>query len=260
MGGFAMNETKNISVLRSVLYALLAALAVGLAAAMIITVLNPYIETILSDYRETVKPITEKKTVIIDPGHGGADPGAVGINGSREKDINLSLSLAIRDLLVLSGFDVIMTREDDRMLTVDGVGGSNKSRDLLARLKIAEENPDAIFVSIHMNKFPDQSCSGMQVYYSKNDPESSRIAATIRKTVMATVQPENKREIKPATSAIFLLDRIKIPAVLVECGFLSNAIEEALLRDEEYRKALAATVCGALLSCFEEKNENKQKS
>lgn len=219
-----------------------------LIAALIISCLDPIVNSILADVKPTVKGEIVKKTIIIDPGHGGADPGAVGANGSLEKELNLELSLTLCDLLEMSGFDVIMTRDDDRMLTTDD-GTSKKSQDLSARLSVARDHPDALFVSIHMNKFPDSSVHGVQVYYSKNHQSSRALAEEIRKYVTASVQPSNKRQIKEATSAIFILDRIENPAVLVECGFISNSMEEALLRDREYRTALATAICGAIV-CF----------
>lgn len=232
--------------LKAPLAVLAAAGLVILIAALIISCVDPIVNSILADVKPAVKTEFVKKTIIIDPGHGGADPGALGVNGSLEKELNLELALTLRDLFVMCGFDVIMTRDDDRMLTT-GDSGSKKAQDLSARLSVARDHPDAIFVSIHMNKFPDASVHGAQVYYSKNHPSSKYLAEEIRKYVAASVQPSNKRQIKEATSAIFILDRIENPSVLVECGFVSNSMEEALLRDREYRTALATAICGAVV-------------
>lgn len=227
---------------------LVAAALLIVVAALLISYVVPLLDTILADAEPNVKTQNVKKLIIIDPGHGGEDPGAVGVNGSLEKELNLELALTVCELLRLSGFEVIMTRTDDRMLSTDDDVGSKKTRDLAARVAIAEEHPDALFVSLHMNKFSDPSVKGTQIYYSKNDPESRRLAGVISDYVRASIQPSNERPIKEATSAIYLLDRIKTPAVLVECGFLSNAMEEALLRDNEYRTALACAICGAVAS------------
>lgn len=232
--------------LKAPLAVLAAAGLVILIAALIISCVDPIVNSILADVKPAVKTEFVKKTIIIDPGHGGADPGALGVNGSLEKELNLELALTLRDLFVMCGFDVIMTRDDDRMLTT-GDGGSKKAQDLSARLSVARDHPDALFVSIHMNKFPDASVHGTQVYYSKNHSSSRQLAEEIRKYVAASVQPSNKRQIKEATSAIFILDRIENPSVLVECGFVSNSMEEALLRDREYRTALATAICGAVV-------------
>ena len=183
--------------------------------------------------------------VILDPGHGGIDGGA-SVNGLTEKDLNLSLSLVLRDMLRVCGAEVIMTREDDLLLD-DGNPGKVKMRDLRARLAFSEQYPDALFVSIHMNKFPSERVSGLQVYYSPNNEKSAVLAETIRERVVSELCPENKRASKAADSSIFILDNIAVPAVLVECGFLSCPSEAKLLADESYQKDLSAAICTAIL-------------
>lgn len=233
---------------RSLLSAILAAIAICLAAAFLIVCLIPLLNSILSENEPAVNSVEVNKTIILDPGHGGMDSGAVGIGGSYEKDLNLSVSLIMRDLLTAMGYHVVMTRDDDRLLCDESVNLPKKSQDLKNRLAYQEKYPDALFVSIHMNKFPIEKYSGLQVYYSPNHPLGREYADTIRIAVKEKLQTENNREIKPATSAIYILDRIRIPAILVECGFLSNYAEESLLRDAQYQKKLAAVLCGAIHS------------
>ena len=188
-------------------------------------------------------------TVIIDAGHGGEDGGAVSASGLLEKDLNLDIAMRLRVLLENEGVRVILTRDSDTLLYDRNVDyrGRKKALDLAARRRIAEENPNAIFVSIHMNAYPQTQYHGLQVWYSPNDPRSRALAERIQNTVSAQLQPENDRRIKSATSAIYLLHHITSPAVLVECGFLSNPEEAAALATEEYRERLAFLLCRAIL-------------
>lgn len=233
-------------IVKSLVSALLAALAVCLATAILLVWILPLFGSILADNRETVKSIDTKKTIILDPGHGGEDSGAVGVNGSYEKDLNLSLTLILKDILTVAGYTVVMTRDTDELLYDPDVKLSKKSQDLKNRLNFEDLYPDAVFVSIHMNKFPVEKYNGLQVYYSPNNEKSRELATVLQSRVREKLQTDNKREIKPATSSIFILDRIRIPAVLVECGFLSNAMEEALLRDAGYQRQLAMVLCVAI--------------
>ena len=146
-------------------------------------------------------------TIVIDAGHGGEDGGAIGTNGGFEKDVNLSLSLILRDILVKKGINVVMTRDEDILLydkNSDHVG-HKKEQDLLNRKKIVEEYNDPIFVSIHMNSFGSSKYKGLQVYYSKNAPSSKLLASKIQENSRAMLSPENKRTIKES-DGIYLLD------------------------------------------------------
>ena len=138
-----------------------------------------------------------KITVVIDPGHGGTDGGAVGVSGILEKDLNLEVGTLLAGELTRRGFDVIMTRTDDVMLD-NGSSSSAKVSDLSARLEIVRSCENPVFVSIHMNKFPDSSVNGFTVYYSSNNPDSELLAAAVRQSVTDSVQPENKRPMKAA--------------------------------------------------------------
>lgn len=178
-------------------------------------------------------------TLIIDAGHGGEDGGAVSQSGICEKDVNLSIAQKLQTLLLMSDYNVVMVREDDRLMYNPGQENRKKYYDITNRIDIAESFDNALFISIHQNKFPIRKYSGFQVYYSKNNPESEKIAATIRKNIINHLQPENKREIKKADSNIRILDSLHMPAVLAECGFLSNENEAALLATDEYRSKIA---------------------
>ena len=178
--------------------------------------------------------------IIIDAGHGGEDGGAVAPDGTCEKDINLNVAKYACALLQSLGFECTLTRDDDVMLS-DGEGSGKKMRDLKNRVALTEDF-DCIFVSIHQNKFPQQSCSGAQVYYSKNDIRSEKLASVLQDGIREYLQKQNTRQIKRAGSEIFVLDRCAVPAVLVECGFLSNPAELELLKTEEYQKKLGCVI------------------
>ncbi len=180
------------------------------------------------------------RSVIVDAGHGGEDGGATGVSGVLEKELNLKVAEKTAALFRLFGYDVIMTRESDISLGEDAPKGKRKMTDLKKRLEVANANPDAVFLSIHMNKFPQEVCRGFQLWYSPNADTSRRLADIIETTVKVNLQKDNTRQSKKAGEAIYLLDRIKNTAVLAECGFISNKEECALLSDNSYQNTLAA--------------------
>lgn len=191
----------------------------------------------------------EPFTVVLDAGHGGEDGGAVSASGLYEKDLNLSVAMLVRDLLQANGVTVMMTRTTDTLLydRNEDYHGRKKALDLAARRKIGEETEGAIFVSIHMNAYPIPQYSGLQVWYSKNDAQSRVIADAIQSRVQDALQPENNRKTKSATGSIYLLHHLTCPAVLVECGFLSNAAEAERLNTPAYQKQLAILITLAIM-------------
>jgi len=193
-------------------------------------------------------PITQK-TVIVDAGHGGDDGGAIGIDGTVEKDINLDIALKLEKILKFYGFNVIMTRTQDVMTCDDGLDSLRKRKisDIHNRFELMRKNPDAIFISVHQNKFEDSSQHGTQVFYSGNDERSKELAEAIQTSVTLTLQRKNDRVVKKSGSGIYLLYHAKIPAVLVECGFISNFDEVKKLKDESYRMKLAILIADGLL-------------
>lgn len=187
--------------------------------------------------------------------HGGFDGGAVAGDGTVEKDINLNIALTLAKFLKQSGFRVIMTRESD-VSTEDTESpqiASKKRNDLKNRLKLMSDYPDSVFVSIHLNKFTTSSAVGSQVFYSKSE-ESALLADKIQKAIVTLIQPENTRVNKQATSSTYLLYNATVPAVLVECGFLSNASELALLKQSDYQKKMAFSIYLGILEYFKEKD------
>lgn len=194
-------------------------------------------------------------TVIIDPGHGGIDGGAVSSNGIVEKDINLRISKYIKNYCDLSGVNCILTRSDDTLLKPNYSGSMHfKRADLLARTEIASNYEKAVFVSIHQNKFESSKYSGLQVFYSKNNPQSIILARILRESNKEMISPENNREIKPAGREIYILDNIEIPSVLVECGFLSNQYEADRLNNDMYQRELAFMIYSSIMKYIYDSN------
>ena len=186
-------------------------------------------------------------TLILDAGHGGEDAGAIGANGVLEKNLNFTVTHALAQLLRMAGYNVVETRTEDRLLCEASTPkGHRKQRDLSNRLRVSEENPDSVFISIHMNTFPLPSCTGTQIWYSPNDPASIEWAKSLQASVKEHLQPDNNRKIKAATSAIYLLRHATNPAILIECGFLSSPSECEQLCDSAYQQALTLTLFAAI--------------
>ena len=180
--------------------------------------------------------------VIIDAGHGGFDGGAVANDGTVEKDINLSIALYLQEYLTFFNIETIMIRDTDCSVEDDGLNTirQKKSSDLHNRMKIMEETDNSIFISIHQNKYPDGKYSGTQVFYSpKTKDESQVLAQTIQDYIVNTLQKDNTRQIKECGTSVFLMYNAVKPAVLVECGFLSNYEETNKLKTPEYQKKIA---------------------
>lgn len=191
--------------------------------------------------------------VIIDAGHGGEDGGAVGVSGLVEKDLNLDLAKRLAALLEQQGFEVIMTRTEDVLLydRNSDYEGRKKVLDLAARQAIGDAHSDAVFVSIHANTFSQPQYHGLQIWYGAGNPGSAALAEQIRCAVVDSLQPDNHRQSKQAGSNIYLLYHLRNPAVLVECGFLSNPSECKALEDEAYRDRLAHALCQGIAAYYE---------
>ena len=221
-------------------------LLLGLLTLLLFRCASAYAPT-LYDSPEGPHPLIQR--VVLDAGHGGEDGGASSADGIVEKDLNLEITLLLADLLRANGIEVVLTRETDTLLYDRNMDyhGRKKALDLAARKKIAEETPESVFISIHMNTYPNTDCTGLQVWYSPNDPSSSALAEEIQRTAKKLLQPENDRKTKAAGSSIYLLHHIQTPAVLVECGFLSTPAEAQLLSTPEYRQKLAFVLFCAIM-------------
>ncbi len=198
----------------------------------------------------------EGRTVVIDAGHGAPDGGAVTENGVEEKDLNLSVALFLQEYFEQSGTHVILTRSDDRGIyeQADTIR-SKKRSDLKNREKIIKASGADAVISIHMNEFSESKYSGPQVFYSKNHENSERLAELVQTSMNEALIPASARDYKKAGDSIYLLKKAEIPAILVECGFLSNPIEQQKLLNERYRQQVAWSIyCGAIKYFEEEKS------
>ena len=188
------------------------------------------------------------RVIIIDAGHGGEDAGAVARDGTLEKDLNLSIALELGKQLSEKGYTVVYTRTSDKMLysAEENIKGMRKLSDLKGRLKVAEDYQDSLFISIHVNSYGAEKCSGMQVYYTDGNEESRSLASYIQSNTKDRLQQENNRKIKSGKH-IFLLENSSVNTVLVECGFITNESECKKLSEKEYQKQLCfAIVCGII--------------
>ena len=203
----------------------------------------------VTDPAAAVSVRSDTPVFIIDPGHGGEDGGAASGN-ILEKDLNLTVARNLADICTIFGQTVKLTRNTDTLLhdafdDLEDYSGKKKTYDLKNRLRMAEESGAGLFIGIHMNKFPQESSKGLQVYYTPNADNSENAARMIQNYTKTHLTPWNSRETKKATSSIYLLHRIQIPAVLVECGFLSNPEECRNLCDPAYQAKLAAVIFSA---------------
>lgn len=194
-----------------------------------------------------VTVFTENRTVerthciVIDPGHGGEDGGAVSLSGLPESTYNLEISLRLRDLLNLLGYDTKLIRNADISVYTKGETlAQKKASDLKERVRMVNETQNALLLSIHQNHFPDDRYSGAQVFYAKTEG-SEELAGLLQTSFVSVLNPGSRRQIKQS-SGIYLMEHISCPGVLIECGFLSNPGEEALLRKPDYQKKLCAVI------------------
>ncbi len=191
-----------------------------------------------------INNVKTKKTVIIDPGHGGIDVGTVGIDGSLEKNINLSISLDLYDYLMVSGINTVLTRDGD--YEVYKAGEKRTKSDLYNRMDFINSVPDSILISIHQNHFENETEWGTQVWFSPNDEISPTLADKILRSVKKNIQPENKRENKVSDNSYYILYKAQKPSVMVECGFVSNKNENNKLQDKEYQKDMAYSILAGI--------------
>jgi N-acetylmuramoyl-L-alanine amidase len=208
----------------------------------------------LKNELKTVFVHSGKYVVVLDAGHGDIDGGAIGKNGSIEKDINLSVCKKLQSYLEKSGIATIITRNDDSAV-VDKNGKTVrqiKREDLKYRRDMRDiENAD-VFISIHMNKFPDEKYKGAQTFYSKTPIESKVLGEKIQKNLIEILDKSNTRQAKQAENSIYILKDSKKPSVIVECGFLSNTEEEKLLLTDDYQAKVAWAIYAGINEYFTE--------
>lgn len=175
--------------------------------------------------------------VVIDAGHGGSDPGKVGINGALEKDLNLQIANLVKQFLEANDIQVVMTREGDGGL-YDENASNKKVQDMKQRIALIDKAAPVVTVSIHQNSYPEEYVHGAQVFFYTGSTEGEKLAQIIQQRLVATVDPENKRQVK-ANDSYYLLKKTGTPIVIVECGFLSNQAEAEKLCTELYQEKVA---------------------
>lgn len=191
------------------------------------------------------QPMPRNHCIIIDPGHGGEDGGAISCTGLVESTYNLQISLRVNDLFHLLGYQTKMTRTTDTSIYTTGQSLSQKKMsDLKERVRIVNETDNGFLVSIHQNNFSDSQSSGAQVFYAATE-YSKEAAEQMQTALKAQLNPQSHRAIKKSTG-IYLMEHIQRPGILIECGFLSNPAEEAQLRDPEYQKELACVIASSI--------------
>ena len=204
----------------------------------------------------SVKAITtrlenNKRIILIDPGHGGFDGGAVSKSGTIEKEINLSIGLMLKDELAQRQYGVCMTREDDRALNESGKSIKEKKlQDLIKRGNLKKETNCSMFISIHQNMYPKSNSFGAQVWHSNND-KSKLFSEVLQNHLKEELDNKNKRLPKAALDNYRVLrDNYEAPCVILECGFLSNPEEYKKLSSKEYQKSMATTIANAIDDYF----------
>ena len=190
----------------------------------------------LSDYRQCI---------VLDAGHGGVDGGAISCTGARESVINLEICIRLQDLFHLLGYDTKMIRTDDVSIHTQGdTIASKKVSDLKERVRIINETENALLISIHQNHFQESRYHGAQIFYNSNK-HSEELAGQIQAAFVRTVNAGSNRKAKKS-SGVYLMEHVSCCAVLVECGFLSNPAEEAMLRDANYQKSICCVIASSV--------------
>ncbi|WP_352405139.1 N-acetylmuramoyl-L-alanine amidase CwlD [Sporanaerobacter acetigenes] len=200
----------------------------------------------------TYLPINNK-VIGIDPGHGGTDPGAVGRNGTSENEINLSIALKLKRFIEQSGGIVVITRDDLNGLYTEDLDPSKtkKIEDLKKRREIIDEGDCDIFLTIHLNSFPQSKYYGAQTFYKDGCEKSKKLAEIVQEELKNVLDQNNKR-MPQKRDDVYLLREVKSPSILIECGFLSNPGEEKLLAEEKYQEKIAWAVYIGIIRYFNE--------
>lgn len=196
----------------------------------------------------------EEKTkvqIVLDPGHGGEDPGMVGVDELEEKGINLEIAQKLQDILKKLGYSVEMTRQEDKGL-YDAGSPNKKAQDMQRRIAFLKEKAPALTVSIHQNSFSDPGVKGPQVFYYESSEKGKKLAEKIQEALNQLLKPERPRTVKGNTS-YYLLKKSPCPLVIVECGFLTNPQEAELLQQEAYQEKTAEAIAEGIRQYLIEK-------
>lgn len=221
-------------------------LAVMLCAVLSLSAFSAWRERPGEEAMAAISWVVAGQRILLDPGHGGEDPGKVGVGGSFEKDINLQVAIKVRSLLAQGGAGVIMTREQDNSLCEEKETlRERKQEDLSRRLALAKEEEASIYVSIHCNSFPKSSSVGAQVFYAPQVPGSRELAESIQRSLKETLGNTDRQP--KEDQATYIMRNAEIPTVNVEIGFLSNAREEELLQNPDYQDKVAWAIYSGIV-------------
>ncbi len=212
--------------------------------------------TNFNEVKTTSQRVTLNKVIVLDAGHGGIDGGAVSRGGVKESNINLKIALKVRSLLEQAGAIVILTRDEDiGLYSETGTIRNKKNEDLRNRRELVDSSEADIFISIHLNSFPQTQYYGAQTFYPPNS-KGSKVAAELIQEELIKVLDNGNNRVAKSKNDVYLLKHASIPTVFVECGFLSNPNEEKALQEDKYQEKVAWSVYIGLLRYFHESTEN----
>ncbi|MDD6620976.1 MAG: N-acetylmuramoyl-L-alanine amidase [Eubacteriales bacterium] len=208
----------------------------------VLTFVSCFAINVILEKTVSVSDFSKEKRInlVIDAGHGGADAGTIGVDGTKEKGINLSIAQKLYDFAMVSGISSFLVRDGDYL--VYGENDDKTRSDLYKRLDYINSINNSLLISIHQNHFEEESEWGMQIWYSPNDSKSPILADKILNITKQNLQPENKRLNKPSDNSYYILYKASVPSVMVECGFMSNTEENLKLQNEKYQKELAYSI------------------
>ena len=221
---------------------------IELAAAILVLAALVFVSRTISKYVDSNQVKNEKVTIVLDPGHGGSDPGKIGVNDVEEKTVNLEIAKRVQKLLKKEKIDVVMTREKDTMLTGRD-GQATKVGDMKARVAMINETKPALAVSIHQNSYHQEGVKGAQVFYYSHSEDGKKAAEVMQKALLS-LNTDNNRKAK-ANDTYYLLKRTEPPTIIVECGFLSTWEEAELLKDKEYQESIAEAIVEGIKAYIE---------
>ena len=225
--------------------------AIVLLLLAVLIMMSNHLEEMVSSGRVTGR----NPCIVLDSGHGGEDPGKIGVNQAKEKDVNLKIAKKTKERLEKKGWKVVMTREKDVMLG-DPAAGNKKIHDMKARVERINKTMPQAAVSIHQNSYQSEGVKGAQVFYYKASEDGKKLAEAIQASFKQNLDPENGREAK-ANDSYYILLNVKCPAVIAECGFLSNYEEAELLEQEKYQEKVAKAVAEGVEEYFSGKHLKK---
>ena len=215
--------------------------------------------TLSQEAAQTMESLKNAKSlIIIDCGHGGDDPGMIGVDNLKEKDINLAISLKLRDCLKKAGYQVVMTREEDKGL-YDAESSNKKAQDMQRRCEMIAGYEPVLTVSIHQNSYPDASVKGPQVFYYEDSLEGEKLAVCIQEKLNEKLEIERPR-VPKGNNSYYLLKKSKGILNIVECGFLTNPEEAKLLTEENYQKKVAQAIADGIGEYLNQQTDSQKKS